>query len=232
MSGLAAIVVAAGSSTRMDGVDKIWAPLAGGPILAYSVTAMAAVADELVIVVKSTDEVRVVQLVQAAGIQIPWRTTRGGAKRHDSVRSGLHALRVGESVAIHDAARPLATSRLLERVWSASRESGAAIPAIPIHDTVKRVDDHRVVETVDRSALWTVQTPQVFSTKVLVDAYRDLTDDEMLLTDDAGLVERTGRTVQVVMGEPWNLKITGPGDVERAEALLPIRESAAREDLR
>lgn len=222
---LAAIIVAAGSSTRMDGIDKIWAPLAGRPILAHSILAMKEVAQELIVVVKQPDEVRVVQMIEGLHVRIPWRITRGGARRQDSVRSGLRAIRCGEYVAVHDAARPLATSELLARVFEASLATGAAIPGLPLSDTIKRARGGRVRETVDRSDLWAVQTPQVFSTDVLVKAYRAAEGQDEMVTDDAMLVERTDGAVTVVEGDPWNFKVTTPSDLELAEALLHARQS-------
>lgn len=224
---LSAIVVAAGSSTRMDGTDKIWAPLVGRPILAHSVLAMQDVATELIVVVKQPDEVRVVQMLDGLRLRIPWRITRGGIRRRDSVRCGLRALRAGGYVAIHDAARPLASAQLLSQTFAASLESGAAIPALPIADTVKRVQDDHVVQTVDRQGLWAVQTPQVFLTDLLMRAYETAEAQAENITDDAMLVEGTDRRVAVIMGERWNFKVTTPGDVEMAEALMRIRQSTA-----
>ncbi|HEV3312311.1 MAG TPA: 2-C-methyl-D-erythritol 4-phosphate cytidylyltransferase [Chloroflexota bacterium] len=225
---LAVIVVAAGSSTRMDGIDKIWAPLAGRPILAHSVLAMQEVGTELIVVVKQPDEVRVVQMLEGLHIRIPWRITRGGARRQDSVRCGLRAIRTGGYVAVHDAARPLATADLLARTFAAGRDTGAAIPGLSISDTIKRVTAGRVDETVNRNGLWAVQTPQVFSTELLIEAYRAAVGDDESATDDAMLVERSGRGVAVVEGEPWNFKVTTPRDLELAEALIRLRR--ARED--
>ena len=222
---LAAIVVAAGSSTRMDGVDKIWASLAGRPILAHSVLAMQLVATEIVVVVKQPDEVRVVQMLEGLHIKVPWRITRGGSRRQDSVRCGLRALRSGGYVAIHDAARPLATSALLERTFEASLETGAAIPGLNLSDTVKRVTLGHVHETVDRSELWAVQTPQVFSTDLLMRAYQAAEGQDDTFTDDAMLVERAEGKVAMVEGEPWNFKVTTPADLELAEALIRVRQA-------
>ena len=224
---LAAIVVAAGSSTRMDGIDKIWAPLINRPILAHSCLAMAEAASELIVVVKQPDEVRVVQMLEGLKIRIPWRITRGGARRQDSVRSGIRAIRSAAHVAVHDAARPLATSTLLTRTLEGARDTGAAVPALQLSDTVKRAKEGRVRETVDRSDLWAVQTPQVFSAELLRKAYRQAEGSDELVTDDATLVERIEGAVMVVPGELWNFKVTTPGDLELAEALLKVRYHAA-----
>lgn len=210
----------------MDGIDKIWAPLAGKPILAHSCLAMQAVATEMIVVVKQPDEVRVVQMLEGLHIKIPWRITRGGARRQDSVRCGLRAIRAADYVAVHDAARPLASSELLRTTYVAAKESGAAIPGVPLSDTVKRVDGNQVRETVDRSSLWAVQTPQVFSGDVIRKAYQEAEGADELLTDDAMLVERADGIVTIVPGEPWNFKVTTPGDIGMAEALLKVRHHA------
>jgi 2-C-methyl-D-erythritol 4-phosphate cytidylyltransferase len=226
-ASLAAIVVAAGSSTRMDGVDKIWAPLAGRPILAHSVLAMQDVATEVIVVVKQPDEVRVVQMLEGLHLRVPWRITRGGARRQDSVRCGLRAIRAGGFVAVHDAARPLATAALLARAFESARQAGACVPALALSDTIKRAEGHRVVETVDRAGLWSVQTPQVFSTEILSRAYRSAEGQDNAVTDDAMLVERVDGPVTIVEGEPWNFKVTTPGDLEMAEAYIRVREARA-----
>ena len=223
---VAGIIVAAGSSTRMDGIDKIWAQLAGRPILAHSVLAMSEVASELVVVVKQPDEVRVVQMLEGLRLPVQWRITRGGARRQDSVRSGLRAIRGSEYVAVHDAARPLATGALLRKVLEAAKVTGAAIPALRLTDTIKRVAESQVTETLDRSQLWAVQTPQVFSTETLKKAYRQAEGSDELVTDDAMLVERMEAPVAVVDGETWNFKVTTPIDLEMAEALLRVRHHA------
>jgi 2-C-methyl-D-erythritol 4-phosphate cytidylyltransferase len=207
----------------MDGIDKIWAPLAGRPILAHSVLSMQEVATEIIVVVKQPDEVRIVQMLEGLHIRVPWHITRGGARRQDSVRCGLRAIRAGGYVAIHDAARPMATAGLLARTFQSSLEFGAAVPALPLTDTIKRAEGKRVVETIERSGLWAVQTPQVFSTEILIRAYRAAEGQDDAVTDDAMLVERADGNVSIVEGEAWNFKVTTPGDLELAEAVLQAR---------
>lgn len=207
----------------MDGIDKVWAPLAGAPVLAHSIRVADEVASELVVVIKQADEVRVVQMLEGLRLRIPWRITRGGARRQDSVKSGLRAVRAGESVAVHDAARPLATPDLFKRVWAASLHGGAAIPAVPLSDTIKRVENEQVVQTLDRRNLWAVQTPQVFDMRLLSGIYNHIDVDEQV-TDDASLMEASGNPVAVVTGEPWNFKVTTPADLQLAGAILAFRQ--------
>lgn len=143
----------------------------------------------------------------------------GGATRTESVEKGLHAVAPDvDYVAVHDAARPLIVKKWVSEVFRAAEKSGAAIPAVPLSSTVKRVDGGQIRETIDRSGLWAAQTPQVFARQVLLDAYQARNGYDG--TDEAELVERTGVAVSVVEGWPMNLKITTPEDFKMAEALV------------
>jgi len=230
---LGVILVAAGSSVRL-GTDKIWASVGGKPILLHAVTAADAVAEEIVVVVKPGDEVKVVQALEGQRLRSPWRIARGGPRRQDSVRNGLRAIGAAEYIAVHDAGRPLATPQLFHRVWSAAIEAGAAVPGLPPADTIKRVRDGRVATTVERGDLRAIQTPQIFRRSVLLRAYDGLEEDDAqgAITDDASIVERSGVEVAVVDGEPWNVKVTSPGDVQVAAALHEFREAALLERTR
>ena len=146
---------------------------------------------------------------------------RGGATRQDSVRSGLKSLERGlPFVAVHDVARVLVTPALIERVLRAAREGGAAIPALPIRDSVKEVAGDRVVRTVDRERLRAAQTPQIFARDILARAHAVALEERAAATDDAMLVERIGCDVAVVPGEASNLKLTEAGDLPVLEAWL------------
>jgi 2-C-methyl-D-erythritol 4-phosphate cytidylyltransferase len=145
----------------------------------------------------------------------------GGAERQDSVRAGLAALAADvELVAVHDAARPLVRPAAVSRAIALARESGAAILAVPVRDTIKRVAGDRVLETPERSALVAAQTPQVFRTALLREALAKAEAEGFLGTDDAQLVERLGVAVRIAAGDPENLKITHPADLRAAEAWL------------
>lgn len=148
------------------------------------------------------------------------RAVAGGATRQESVRIGLEALDARATlVAVHDVARPLASSALIDRVLAAAREHGAAIPALPIRDTVKEVEGGRVARSLPRERLYGAQTPQIFSRAILARAHaQERTTPDA--TDDAALVEALGLPVVVVAGERSNLKITEPTDVIVAAALL------------
>lgn len=143
----------------------------------------------------------------------------GGGTRADSVQNALARVRTDvEFVAVHDAARPLIVKKWVDTVFAAAEKTGAAIPAVPLSSTIKRIDREQIVETVDRRGLWAAQTPQVFARQILLDAYARR--DGFEATDEAQLVERIGQTVTVVEGWPMNLKITTQDDFRMAEVLL------------
>jgi len=204
-----AIVVAGGGGQRFGG-PKQFEDLHGRRVLDWSLAAARAECDGVVVVVPAD------RLDDESG-HAPARVVAGGATRSASVRAGLAAVPDDAAiVVVHDAARPLAGAELFRRTIAAVRAGAdAAIPGVPVTDTVKRVDDGRVVETVDRSRLVAVQTPQAFRAEILRRAHAG--DPEA--TDDAALVEALGGTVAVVDGDPHNLKLTSPDDLLVARAL-------------
>jgi 2-C-methyl-D-erythritol 4-phosphate cytidylyltransferase len=144
----------------------------------------------------------------------------GGDRRRDSVRAGLVALADCDLVLVHDGARPLVTPELIETVLTAAAETGAALCAVPVTDTVKRADAAGLVEsTVSREHLWLAQTPQAFRCDILLRAHEELEGD---FTDDAAMVETLDLPIRIVMGSARNLKITTPEDLDLAEAMLGI----------
>jgi len=224
------VVVAAGESARMGGIDKLDALLGGRPLLARTLAALAAAPIvERIVVVASADRVgslRSQPWLPAAVVAI----VPGGARRQDSVAAGLAALdraRPADDqrvVLIHDGARPIVSAELVDRVARAAVRYGAAIPVLPVAETVKRVAGEVVVGTVDRTDLAAAQTPQGFRRGVLRAAYaeRDPSGPEEW-TDEAALCESCTIEVHVVPGEPSNLKVTLPADLDRAEAYLADR---------
>jgi 2-C-methyl-D-erythritol 4-phosphate cytidylyltransferase/2-C-methyl-D-erythritol 2,4-cyclodiphosphate synthase len=229
MASFGAVVVAAGSSTRMGGIDKVWVEIAGQPILLYSLLAFYDVASQLTLVVRRSDIDRARALLAQHPPPIPYTVVSGGERRQDSVRQGLHATTGVETIAIHDGARPLVTTELIQRVWEASCETGAAIPALPVADTLKRVIKGRTAGIVDRTNLWAVQTPQVFERELLVRAHDAGEKAAITVTDDAALVERIGGEVRVVAGDPWNIKVTTVEDLQRVSVLLQLRQANSSE---
>lgn len=228
---VAAIVPAAGRGERLGpGTPKALRLLGGVPLLVHAVRSLAAARlVDLVVVAAPAGQVADVQALLAdhhAGAAL--QVVEGGPTRRDSVRAALASLpdTVG-IVLVHDAARPLAPVELADAVAAAVRAgAGAVVPGLPVTDTVKRVDGDVVVETVDRSALRAVQTPQGFSRAVLEEAHLTaLGTDGAELTDDAGLVERAGHQVVVVTGAEEAFKVTRPLDLMLAEAVLSRRRA-------
>jgi 2-C-methyl-D-erythritol 4-phosphate cytidylyltransferase len=225
---VAAIVPAAGRGERLGpGAPKALRLLGGVPLLVHAVRNLAAARlVDLVVVAAPPDQVTAVRALLAdhhTGATL--HVVSGGPTRPESVRAALAALPDAVAVVlVHDAARPLAPVELIDAVASAVRAGAeAVVPGLPVTDTVKRVDGDVVTETVDRSALRSVQTPQGFRRTVLEEAHLDLTDEG--ITDDAGLVERAGYSVIVVPGAEEAFKVTRPLDLVLAEAVLARRRS-------
>lgn len=217
----AAILLAAGGSTRMGGVDKLWYEVGGVPLVGYALRTLAEF-DEVDVVVAVAPEERhdaLRALVADLG-RVEVRCVAGGARRQDSVAAGLDAAPEAAWVLVHDAARPLVTREVCAAVLEAARLHGAAVPTTPLVDTVKRVDaDGRVIETVDRGALRVVQTPQAFAAALLRRAQAEAPWD---VTDDASQVEALGAPVYAVAGDPRTFKVTTPEDLELVRTLMAI----------
>jgi 2-C-methyl-D-erythritol 4-phosphate cytidylyltransferase len=215
-----AILVAAGRGERM-GADrpKAFLELGGQALVLRAARAFesAPSVDGIVVVVPESD------LEAARALLEPVRgllaVVPGGARRQDSVLEGLKQLADGFDgvVLVHDAARPLVDPSLIESVIRAAADVGAALPVVPLVDTVKRVEEDRVVETLDRQALAAAQTPQGFRFDVLASAYEAAFRDRVTVTDEAMAVERVGAPVRAVPGSPHNRKITTPEDLAWAE---------------
>lgn len=202
------VVVAAGEGRRFGG-PKAFVELEGRSLLERACAAFASFRDR-VLVVRPED------LPRAS--RPGWTVVAGGARRRDSVANGIEALRAGIGIVlVHDAARPLLSPELVERVLAAAALHPAVVPVVPLSDTVKRVRGDVVLETLDRSALVAVQTPQAFRLDLL---RRALQGDGSDATDEAALVERLGGPVRTVPGDPWNIKVTGPEDLILLRALL------------
>lgn len=217
------VIVAAGRSERMGGIDKVYAEVAGRPLIAWTLAAFKRCdAIDSIVVVAPPDGVARMEAFVAE-----WRMTKvravvaGGETRQDSVRAGIEATD-SEIVAIHDAARLLVTPEIIERGVTLARETGAALCATPARDTVKQVagDPPVVASTPARAAMWLAQTPQVFARDLILRAHREASTTA---TDDAALVEALGHEVRIYEGAPWNIKITTPEDITIAEALIRAR---------
>jgi 2-C-methyl-D-erythritol 4-phosphate cytidylyltransferase len=219
-----AIIVAAGSGVRLGSdVPKAFVKLAGRTMLSYSLVTVRQVSsiDELVITIPEGFETAARAEVVAAGLGIPVKITPGGIERQDSVRIALE-LTSAESdlVIVHDAARPLATPAIFESCLTAAMRTGAAIAAIPVSDTLKRVTDSAITATIARANLWQAQTPQAFRRNLLIAAHHRAISEKVAATDDADLVERTAARVEVVEASTSNIKITTPSDLSIVEAII------------
>ncbi|WP_300343602.1 2-C-methyl-D-erythritol 4-phosphate cytidylyltransferase [uncultured Oscillibacter sp.] len=225
-----ALVAAAGSSSRMGGVDKLLQPLDGVPVLARTLTALqlAAGVDEIVIAAREEDILEFSQLCRTYGISKCSKVVRGGESRaHSVLLAALEASPEAELLAVQDGARPLVTPELIDRVIAAAARCSAAVPAVPVKDTVKLSrQDGAVEETLERGRLRAAQTPQVFEASLLKAALQSALEQGAPVTDDASAVERLGKTVFLVDGGEENLKITTPLDLAVAEAILQGREGA------
>ncbi len=227
MSAVDAVVVAAGRGARMGGGDKLGVVVGGRPVLAWTLAALAAtpVVRRIVVV---TAAARVGEVAAA-----PWLPSRvvavveGGARRQDSVARGIAALGEGspdDVILVHDGARPLVSAELVARVAAAAAEHGAAIPVVPVAETLKRVVDGQVTATVDRTPLAAAQTPQGIRRDVLAQAWAEQPPaGPATWTDEAAVLEACRIPVHAVPGESTNIKVTLPDDLDRVEAALVAR---------
>jgi 2-C-methyl-D-erythritol 4-phosphate cytidylyltransferase len=224
---LTAIIVAAGSSQRM-GVDKLFALLGGKPVIAHTLNVFECTdcVDKIILVGRAERLPELQELVRSAESR-KVRVVAGGQHRQDSVRAGLSLLASGARyVAVHDAARPFITAEQIGCVFELARQHGAAALAEPITDTLKRADKNRFVSGgVDRKRLYAMQTPQIFSRDLLVDAYDAVAANKLSITDEVSAVEHLGAKVLLVPNDQFNLKITFPRDLLLAESFLSQRPS-------
>ena len=216
-----AVILAAGSASRMDGIDKVMAPLGGEPMIARTVRTFQEcdAVSEIVIVTREDLILPITNLCK--GCDKVKAVVSGGKSRQESVGKGLNAL--GKDVklaAVHDGARPLITWQLIDCCIRAANTYGAAAPAIPVKDTIKTVEGGIVVNTPERAKLRAVQTPQVFDIDLLKGALLKAYQDGAEVTDDCSAVERVGMKVKIVEGDEKNLKVTTPMDLKIAQMLL------------
>ena len=224
-----AIIVAAGKGTRMGPmVDKLLLEIAGRPVVVHTWQrfATAKCIDEVILVVREGMQDDFAALAKTYRLPENYRLVAGGAERQDSVWNGLEAVsRDTDIVVIQDAARPCTTEALLAQTILAARESGAAVAAQPVTDTIKEsVDGKTIARTVDRSRLWSVQTPQTFRIEIIRHALSEVRRRKLIVTDDTAACELIGQPVQLVASASPNPKVTHPEDVAYVEMLL--RQSA------
>ena len=216
-----AVIVAAGTASRMGGIDKVMAPLDGEPMIARTVRAFqeSDVISEIVIVTREDLVLPISNL--CGGMDKIKAVVTGGNSRQESVELGMNALsKEVKLAAIQDGARPLITWQVIDRVVRAANTFGGAVPGIPVKDTIKVENGGLVKETPDRKALRAIQTPQVFDFDLLRGALKKAKEDGAEVTDDCSAVERLGMKVKIVEGDERNIKVTTPMDLKIAELLL------------
>ncbi len=220
-----ALIVAAGQGTRMGpGVDKLWLEVAGRPVIAHTWQRFNDAPDvaEIILVVRAGMQPHFAMLAAKYHFQKPFRLVVGGAERQDSVWNGLAALApAAEIVAIQDGARPCTDGALIAATIQAARETGAAVAAQPVADTLKESADGQLISrTVDRSKLWSVQTPQTFRVAVIRRAIAAARAQKLVLTDDTAACELIGQPVRLVPAAAPNPKVTVPADLPLVASLL------------
>lgn len=218
-----AVVVAAGSAARMGGVDKVLIEVGGVPVVVRAIRALSAssLVSEVVVVTRPDLIVPISHLCKNHGLEKVTQVVVGGKTRAESVLCGLRALDPkSELAAIHDAARPFVTELVINDAIRAGARTGAAAPAIPVTDTVKIAVDGVVERTPDRDTLFAVQTPQVFETSLIKAALTQALETGLPLTDDCSAVEALGMAVHLTPGDPRNIKITTPADLDLAAGIL------------
>ena len=216
-----AVIVAAGSASRMGGIDKVMAPLGGEPMILRTVRAFedCEAVKEIVIVTRQDLMGPIAEL--CSGFTKIRSVVQGGSSRQESVKLGLLAFsKEVRLAAVHDGARPLVSGELIDKVIRAAHSYGAAAPAIPVKDTIKVFEGGFIAATPDRSTLRAVQTPQVMDRDLLLGALEKAEQEGTALTDDCSAVEHIGMRVRLVEGEERNLKVTTPLDLKIAELLL------------
>jgi len=214
------------------GFDKLFAVIAGEPVIAHPLRAFerATSIGEIVVVARADrhDEIR--KISRDRGFKKVLSIVPGGERRQDSVRAGLDRINHdAKYVAVHDAARPLITPKQIESAFEQCRVHGAAALAQPVNDTLKRADaDLLVVGSVDRHQLYAMQTPQIFERKLIEEAYRAVYAENILVTDEVSAVERLGYKVALVLDDDFNLKITYPRDLPVADFIIRDRAKGCR----
>ncbi|MCD7838686.1 MAG: 2-C-methyl-D-erythritol 4-phosphate cytidylyltransferase [Clostridiales bacterium] len=219
----AAVVPAAGNASRMQGIDKILTDLGGMPVLARTLLALqeCPLIDEIVVVTREDLIVPISDLCAHYAIDKVTKVVKGGRDRAESVSLGLREIsRQAELAAIHDGARPFVSQEILREVLETAAKTGAAAPAVPVKDTIKQAADGKVQQTLDRSTLFAVQTPQVFQAGFIAGALQRCREQGIPLTDDCSAAEALGMTVTLTAGSYENLKITTPIDLAMGEAIL------------
>lgn len=221
------VIPAAGQGKRMNaGKNKQFIELEQVPVIVHTLRVFEdhSMCVGIILVINEQERADFLQLINDYGLSKVKHLVVGGSERQFSVYNGLQAVDEGEIVLIHDGARPFITQRGIENLLSKAKETGAAILAVPVKDTIKRVQNGLVTETVERSSIWSVQTPQAFQLSLVLEAHQRANKENYLGTDDASLVERLGSPISIVHGNYTNIKLTTPEDLVIAKSILINKE--------
>jgi 2-C-methyl-D-erythritol 4-phosphate cytidylyltransferase len=222
------VIPAAGQGKRMKaGKNKQFIELEQVPIIIHTLKVFQghSMCTGIILVINEQEKEDFQKLLKKYRVTKIKAIVPGGSERQYSVYNGLQAVDDGELVLVHDGARPFITHKRIEDLVKKAYESGAAILAVPVKDTIKRAEDGIVVETVERSTLWSVQTPQAFHLSLVLDAHHQANKENYLGTDEASLIERAGKRVSIVLGDYTNIKLTTPEDLLLAKAILDRSKS-------
>jgi len=220
-----AVIVAAGNASRMQGIDKVMAPIGDEPMIARTVrTFQSCDAIREIVIVTRPDLIADITKLCSAWGKVK-AVVAGGKTRDESVQSGIRALsKKVKLIAVHDGARPFVSQQLIDRCVRAAHSYHAAAPGIPVKDTIKVATGGVVVATPDRSRLQAIQTPQVFDADLLRCALHNVKKNKLSVTDDCSAVEHLGMSVKIVPGDEYNIKVTTPMDLKVAQLLLEEME--------
>lgn len=221
------IIPAAGKGRRMGaGKNKVLLELQSLPVFIHTllVFQMDEKCEGIFVAIHPQDEEEIKAIIEENEITKVIALVPGGKERQDSIYSALKCVKQNGIILVHDAARPFIEKKYIHSLLEAAETSGAAILAVPVKDTVKKATGQIVTETVERTSLWAVQTPQAFRFSILLAAYQKAVDDDFIGTDDASLVERLGYDVLIVEGDYDNIKLTTPEDLYFAEAIMRKRK--------
>ena len=206
------------------GFDKLMAPLCGLPVAAHSLARFerSEAVEEIILVIRSERRAEFEKIIREQKFSKVATIVDGGAERHLSVWNGVASVSARTRlIAVHDAARPLVSSSLIDEAFALAAEKGAVSLAAPVVDTLKRADEaHQVIDSVNRADLWGMQTPQVFRIDWLREAYQRIIDSGRSVTDEVSALQEAGYPVTLIYNPDWNVKITFPRDLELAEKLI------------
>lgn len=225
------IIPAAGQGKRMRaGKNKVLLQLKDIPILIHTlkVFELDEACEGIILAISAGDEDHFSSLLKKYRIKKVTSLVAGGNERQHSVYNGLQAAKKEGIVLVHDAARPFIEKRVIHELVAVAEKDGAAVVAVPVKDTIKKVNNFEVVETIERSSLWAIQTPQAFRVSLLEEAHNLALEQKFLGTDEASLVERLHISVKIVEGDYDNIKLTTPEDLYFAEAIIKQRDYQKR----